>query len=879
MTKTIAVIDGNSLMHRAYHAVPPTMTAPDGTPTNAAFGFLSMVMKFVEDAHPDALICAFDKGRPAFRMEALEQYKAQRPPMDDDLRVQFPVIEKLLESMNVPVVSLKGWEGDDILGTIAARDEELGYKTLLVTGDKDAYQLASELTSIVTTKRGITDVVVYGPEEVEERYGVRPAQFTDFLGLKGDKADNIPGVPGIGDKKAAAMLQAYGDLEGIYDNLDKFKGKQLENLVTYKDDAFLSRQVATIVRDADIDIDLERVSFPDFDPQTVSEAFTEVRFMAHLNKVLAFAGSDAVRSASSEAVEGWDEIVEGDEALALVGAALDKGEELFLAWDEEEQASLFDEGIRVAVRAQGPTAYLDGDAALEVIAAVVKRASRFIVADAKGLMSCVFPPDSGKEARITVREVLDARFLDVTLAAYVVDSNNGTADLATLAERYAGILLSEADSPSARLALEASALRALIDPLSAALDEHKVRSVYEKIDAPLVGVLNCMERTGAAVDVDRLAALSRTTGDEIDRLRAEIHRSAGEEFNVDSPKQLSHILFDVIGLTPLKKTQRGFSTDARVLKELSSEHELPSLVLEYREYAKIKSTYIDALPRMIASDGFIHTSFNEMVTTTGRLSSSEPNLQNIPVRTDFGRSIRTCFTALEPGELFVSADYSQIELRLLAHLSGDVHLIEAFRSGADFHASTASRVFGIPVDEVTPALRSRAKAVNFGIVYGQQAYGLAQSLDIPFYEAKEMIDRYFEVHPGVRSYLDEVVARAHADGFAETLFGRRRYIPELKSRNAAQRSFGERTAMNHPMQGTAADIIKLAMRQVVDEIERRGLSSRVMLQVHDELDLSVPASELEEVSCLLSETMQSVVELSVPLLVDVSSGANWAEAH
>lgn len=879
MTKTIAVIDGNSLMHRAYHAVPPTMTAPDGTPTNAAFGFLSMVMKFVEDAHPDALICAFDKGRPAFRMEALEQYKAQRPPMDDDLRVQFPVIEKLLESMNVPVVSLKGWEGDDILGTIAARDEELGYKTLLVTGDKDAYQLASELTSIVTTKRGITDVVVYGPEEVEERYGVRPAQFTDFLGLKGDKADNIPGVPGIGDKKAAAMLQAYGDLEGIYDNLDKFKGKQLENLVTHKDDAFLSRQVATIVRDADIDIDLERVSFPDFDPQTVSEAFTEVRFMAHLNKVLAFAGSDAVRSASSEAIEGWDEIVEGDEALALVGAALDKGEELFLAWDEEEQASLFDEGIRVAVRAQGPTAYLDGDAALEAIAAVVKRASRFIVADAKGLMSCVFPPDSGKEARITAREVLDARFLDVTLAAYVVDSNNGTADLATLAERYAGILLSEADSPSARLALEASALRALIDPLSAALDEHEVRSVYEKIDAPLVGVLNCMERTGAAVDVDRLAALSRTTGEEIDRLRAEIYRSAGEEFNVDSPKQLSHILFDVIGLTPLKKTQRGFSTDARVLKELSSEHELPSLVLEYREYAKIKSTYIDALPRMIASDGFIHTSFNEMVTTTGRLSSSEPNLQNIPVRTDFGRSIRTCFTALEPGELFVSADYSQIELRLLAHLSGDVHLIEAFRSGADFHASTASRVFGIPVDEVTPALRSRAKAVNFGIVYGQQAYGLAQSLDIPFYEAKEMIDRYFEVHPGVRSYLDEVVARAHADGFAETLFGRRRYIPELKSRNAAQRSFGERTAMNHPMQGTAADIIKLAMRQVVDEIERRGLSSRVMLQVHDELDLSVPASELEEVSCLLSETMQSVVELSVPLLVDVSSGANWAEAH
>lgn len=388
-----------------------------------------------------------------------------------------------------------------------------------------------------------------------------------------------------------------------------------------------------------------------------------------------------------------------------------------------------------------------------------------------------------------------------------------------------------------------------------------------------------MERTGAALDVAHLKALNESTGAEVDRLRAAIYASAGHEFNVDSPKQLSEVLFDELGLTPKKKTRSGYSTNASVLKELTDEHELPGLMLEYREYAKIKSTYIDALPRMRAEDGRVHTSFNEMVTTTGRLSSSDPNLQNIPVRTDFGRQIRTCFVPLNAGEVFVSADYSQIELRLLAHLSGDEHLIASFNSGEDFHASTASRVFGVPMNDVTPQMRSRAKAVNFGIVYGQQAYGLSRSLRIPFYEAKEMIDRYFEVHPGVRAYLDDVVVQAHKDGYATTLFGRRRYIPELKAKNAAQRGFGERTAMNHPMQGTAADIIKLAMRQVQDELVARDLGARLMLQVHDELDLSVPESEVDEVSGLLTSVMESVVELSVPLLVDVSAGANWAEAH
>ena len=872
MPKTVAVIDGNSLMHRAYHAVPPTMTAPDGTPTNAAFGFLSMLLKFIEMEQPDALVCAFDKGRPKFRMEALEQYKAQRPPMDEELKAQFPVIENLLAAMNVPVVALPGWEGDDILGTVAARDEELGYRTLLVTGDKDAYQLASDLTKIVTTKRGITDVVIYGPEEVEERYGVTPDQFTDFLGLKGDKADNIPGVPGIGDKKAASMLQAYGNLEGIYANLDKFKGKQLENLTNYKDDAFLSRQVATIVRDADFELDLESISFPNFNVEQVTEAFTDVRMMAHLAKILKLQGSEA----ASIDLGSWDNFIEGDEAKAAI--ELPAEGYVPVAWALDPQASLFGDGLTLAVNLGDSTALFHNEEAKEALAFLV-REREIATADAKSLLQVVFPADTTQDSLVSRGEMLDAHMFDVALAAYVADSNNGAATLNALMERYAGAVLPDEKDPQKQVALQAAAIGALVGPLAQELEKEGARKVYDDIDLPLVGVLACMERTGAALDVDHLKALNESTGAEVDRLRAAIYASAGHEFNVDSPKQLSEVLFDELGLTPKKKTRSGYSTNASVLKELTEEHELPGLMLEYREYAKIKSTYIDALPRMRAEDGRVHTSFNEMVTTTGRLSSSDPNLQNIPVRTDFGRQIRTCFVPLGEGEVFVSADYSQIELRLLAHLSGDEHLIASFNSGEDFHASTASRVFGVPMDDVTPQMRSRAKAVNFGIVYGQQAYGLSQSLHIPFYEAKEMIDRYFEVHPGVRTYLDDVVAQAHKDGYAITLFGRRRYIPELKAKNAAQRGFGERTAMNHPMQGTAADIIKLAMRQVQDELVARDLGTRLMLQVHDELDLSVPESEVEEVSDLLTSVMESVVELSVPLLVDVSAGANWAEAH
>ena len=874
MPKKVAVIDGNSLMHRAYHAVPPTMNAPDGTPTNAVFGFMSMLIKFVEMAQPDAIVCAFDAGKPAFRMQALEQYKAQRPPMDEELRAQFPLIEDLLGSMNIPVVKLEGWEGDDVLGTVSARDEELGYETLLVTGDKDAYQLASDLTRIVTTKKGITDVVIYGPDEVFERYGVTPAQFPDFLGLMGDSSDNIPGVPGIGQKTAAKLLARFGSMDGIYENLGELKGKQLENLQNNKDQAYLSRTVATIVRDVEFPLDLESTHFPSFTEEQVTEGFRKLRFNAHLAKVLALAG---MKAAPQKPAVAKGEVLDPSEAAALVEGAIASGEQIAIALEESAQASLFPE-VRLCFAVGERAVITQGERAEELLARVV-REGRFAAHEVKKLLQTIYPADSGVPARVTDDEVRSARFFDVALAAYALNSSARGYELGALVEEHCEGVLPEAKDDDARLVLDARAIQTLVAPLRRALEEDGTLDAYERIDVPLVAVLAVIERTGAAIDADRLAQLGRETGTAVDALRAQIVELAGEDFNVDSPKQLGHILFEVIGLTPKKKNQRGYSTDASVLKELAKEHELPGLVLRYRELAKIKSTYIDALPRLRGEDGRVHTTFNETVTTTGRLSSSDPNLQNIPVRTDFGRQIRACFVPLAEGEVFLSADYSQIELRLLAHLSGDEGLIEAFCSGEDFHAKTASRVFGLPVEEITPELRSRAKAVNFGIVYGQQAFGLAQSLDIPFGEAKEMIDRYFEAYPGVRTYLDETVAQAKRDGFAITMFGRKRHIPELRASNATTRAFGERTAMNHPMQGSAADIIKLAMTEVDRRLAEGGFKAKLLLQVHDELDFSVPTDEVDAVATLAKEVMESTAQLKVPLIADVSWGANWAEAH
>ena len=881
MPKKIAVIDGNSLMHRAYHAVPPTMNAPDGTPTNAVFGFCSMLFKFIEVARPDGIVCAFDAGKPQFRIEALEQYKAQRPPMDDELRCQFPVIESLLESMNIPVVKVQGWEGDDILGTVAARDEARGYETLLVSGDKDVNQLVTDLTHVVTTKKGITDVVIYDPETVKEKYGITPAQFPDYLGFMGDSSDNIPGVPGIGPKSAQKLLDQFGSMEGVYENLDKLKGKQLENIRDNRELAFLSRKIATIVTDLDFELDVDEVAWPSFDAAAVAQAFGAIRFNAHLDKLMKLVGAEGVAASAAETFE-VQEPVEGAEASVLVDAALARGERISVAFARAAQESLFGAEATLAVATSEGVGLVDGDAACEALARIV-REGQFAAHDAKAVFHEVLPVDSADEALVSEAEVLGADLFDVALAAYVLDSSAGKYPLEGLVETHLNALLPETKDEREHVAIEVQAVRALAELLAKKLEDDGTASVYYDIDLPLVGPLAVIERNGAPIDTEALAKLGASTQTEIDELRSTIHELAGEEFNVDSPKQLGHIMFEVLGMPHGKKTKSGYSTDAQVLKKLADDYELPALVLRYREFAKIKSTYIDALPQIARryGDGRVHTSFNETVTATGRLSSSDPNLQNIPVRTDFGRKIRGCFGPLDPaaGDVFLSADYSQIELRLLAHLSGDEHLVAAFNSGADFHASTAARVFDVPVEEVTPQMRSRAKAVNFGIVYGQQAFGLAQSLEIPMAEAKDMIDRYFEAYPGVRAYLDRTVDEAREKGYAETMFGRRRHIPELTARNAVQRGFGERTAMNHPMQGTAADIIKLAMSEVSRRLEAEGFKAKLLIQVHDELDFSVPVDEIEALSAMVKDVMEHAAELQVPLIADVSFGPTWAEAH
>ena len=878
MPKKIAVIDGNSLMHRAYHAVPPTMNAPDGTPTNAVFGFCSMLFKFIEIAQPDGIVCAFDAGKPKFRMEALEQYKAQRPPMDDELRCQFPVIESLLESMNIPVVKVQGWEGDDILGTVAARDEERGYETLLVSGDKDVNQLVTDLTHVVTTKKGITDVVIYDPDTVQEKYGITPGQFPDYLGFMGDSSDNIPGVPGIGPKSAQKLLAQFGTMEGVYDNLDKLKGKQLENIRDNRELAFLSRKIATIVRDLDFELDVDQVAWPSFETDAVTQAFGAIRFTAHLDKLLKLVGQEGASSAT--AAFEVQEAVGDAEALALVTAALESGERVSVAFCKPAQESLFGSDVTLAVATSQGVGVIDGDDALATFANIVKEGS-FAAHDAKAALHEVYPVDSAQEALISETDVLEADLFDAALAAYVLDSSAGKYPMETLVEAYLGVALPDVQDDREKAVVEAQAIRALTGVLAEKLEEDGTASVYRDIDAPLVGPLTVMERNGAPIDAAALAELGASTQGEIDALKARIYELAGEEFNVDSPKQLGHILFEVLGMPHGKKTKSGYSTDAQVLKKLAEDYELPAIVLRYREFAKIKSTYIDALPQIARryGDGRVHTSFNETVTATGRLSSSDPNLQNIPVRTDFGRKIRSCFGPLNAGDVFLSADYSQIELRLLAHLSGDEHLVAAFNSGADFHASTAARVFGVPVEDVTPQMRSRAKAVNFGIVYGQQAFGLAQSLEIPMNEAKQMIDRYFEAYPGVRAYLDRTVDEARQVGYAQTMFGRRRHIPELAARNAVQRGFGERTAMNHPMQGTAADIIKIAMNEVARRLVADGFQAKLLIQVHDELDFSVPADEVDSLSAMVKEVMENAAKLRVPLIADVSYGPTWAEAH
>lgn len=910
--RTFAVIDGNSLMHRAFHAVPPTMNAPDGRPTNAIFGFLNMFLKMIDAFNPDGVVVAFDKGKPRVRMEMLPQYKAQRPPMDPDLHAQFPMIKELLTALNVPILQSEGWEGDDILGTMARLGEQAGCDMLLVTGDRDMYQLVTEHVNVVSTRKGLSDVAIMTPESVDDLYhGITPALVPDFYGLKGDTSDNIPGVPGIGPKKASALIAQYGSLDEVIAHADEVKGKMGENLRAHIDDALLSRKVATIRTDAPVELDFEATSFPAFSADEVSAALGTLGITAMQNRFLALIGGEGGAAAASSVFEMpvMVRAAAGDaDALGAVAAgvsrAIDAGEWVAAVVDDDkEEGALF--GLTRTLwlaTSKGLFALEEGDsgAAAEVegfnfvhgvIAGVLARLfmeGRVASPDMKALLHELSPIDSSEPELMDPLAVASTRIFDTVVAAYLLDSDRSEFDEAYLADTYLQMALpaargaegagEDAPAPAARTA---ALTLALVPPLRECMARENAANVFDGIEMPLVPVLAKMERAGMLVDPDRLHSLSEGLATQIAEVERSIRDLAGDEtFNIGSPMQLSHVLFDVMGLPTkgLKKTKRGYySTNAKVLSDLARDHEIVRLILDWREKSKIKSTYLDTLGPLRRGDGRVHTTYNQTITATGRLSSSDPNLQNIPTRSELGRTVKTAFSAGE-GSVFLAVDYSQIELRLLAHLSGDEHLVRAFNEGEDFHAETAARVFGVPVSEVTPDLRSRAKAVNFGIVYGQQAYGLSQSLHISMAEARDMIDRYYEAYPGVRTFLDNVVARAKQTGYAETMYGRRRHIPELKAKNPQLRGFGERTAMNHPMQGTAADIIKIAMARVSRRLEEEGFAAHMILQVHDELDFECPVDEVERLTAMVRDVMEHVVDLRVPLIAEASTGITWADA-
>lgn len=910
--RTFAVIDGNSLMHRAFHAVPPTMNAPDGHPTNAIFGFLNMFLKMIDAFNPDGVVVAFDKGKPRVRMEMLPQYKAQRPPMDPDLHAQFPMIKELLTALNVPILQSEGWEGDDILGTMARLGEQAGCDMLLVTGDRDMYQLVTEHVNVVSTRKGLSDVAIMTPESVDDLYhGITPALVPDFYGLKGDTSDNIPGVPGIGPKKASALIAQYGSLDEVIAHADEVKGKMGENLRAHIDDALLSRKVATIRTDAPVELDFEATSFPAFSADEVSAALGTLGITAMQNRFLALIGGEGGAAAASSVFEipAMVRAAAGEaDALGAVAAevsrAIDADEWVAAVVDDDkEEGALF--GLTRTLwlaTSKGLFALEEGDscavAEVEgfnfvhgVIAGVLARLfmeGRVASPDMKALLHELSPIDSSEPELMDPLAVDSTRIFDTVVAAYLLDSDRSEFDEAYLADTYLQMALpaargaegagEDAPAPAARTA---ALTLALVAPLRDRMARENATNVFDGIEMPLVPVLAKMERAGMLVDPDRLHSLSEGLATQIAEVERSIRDLAGDEtFNIGSPMQLSHVLFDVMGLPTkgLKKTKRGYySTNAKVLSDLARDHEIVRLILDWREKSKIKSTYLDTLGPLRRGDGRVHTTYNQTITATGRLSSSDPNLQNIPTRSELGRTVKTAFSAGE-GSVFLAVDYSQIELRLLAHLSGDEHLVRAFNEGEDFHAETAARVFGVPVSEVTPDLRSRAKAVNFGIVYGQQAYGLSQSLHISMAEARDMIDRYYEAYPGVRTFLDNVVARAKQTGYAETMYGRRRHIPELKAKNPQLRGFGERTAMNHPMQGTAADIIKIAMARVSRRLEEEGFAAHMILQVHDELDFECPTDEVERLTTMVRDVMEHVVDLRVPLIAEASTGITWADA-
>jgi DNA polymerase-1 len=870
------LLDGHSLAYRAFFALPDTLATSSGTVTNAVYGFTSMVIKLLAEERPDLIAVAFDTGAPTQRLELYPDYKAGRPETPGAFKPQLGLIEEVLEALRIPVLKIEGGhEADDALGTLATRAAEQGVEATIVTADRDFFQLVCPGIRVLFNRKGISDIVVYDEAAIRERYGIGPDQYLDFVALKGDTSDNIPGVPGVGDKTAAKLVNEYGDVEGLVAHLEDLKGKLKENVTAHAEQLAVNKDLARIVTDLDLPIEVDACVMGVWDRDEIHRLFTSLEFRSLEDRLLDIAGAAKPKV---DVAELDLRRVDTDELAGLLRGA--QGGPLGIALRA-------DDGMLVGVGVSAGGA----QAAYADLAGGIGPLGDHL-ADAR---STVWTHDAKafeRTATLAGADRVAGVAFDTMLAGYLLDPAAATYPLRALSERYLGVdVLGEgggedagqlfAEDPWSDTAAEAAAVALVAPVMEEQVDKQGLRPLLEDVELPLASVLARMEARGIRLDVAYLEEMGETARDRMATLRADIYRDAGQEFNLNSPPQLRKVLYDDLGLKPGKKTPKGeLSTDASVLEKLRAEHPVVDALLRWRELDKLNSTYLEALPKLVdPRDGRVHTTFNQAVAATGRLSSSNPNLQNIPVRSELGRQIRRAFVPGDPDQVLLVADYSQIELRILAHLSGDAGLRGAFESGHDIHTATAARVFGLPEDAVDPGLRSRAKMVNYGLAYGMNAWGLAQRLDIAPDEAQEIMDAYFGAFPGIREYLDAQVAHATVEGFTETMLGRRRYIPELQAANPRVRDLGRRQALNAPIQGSASDVFKVAMIEVDRALEAQPeLGCRMLLTVHDELVFEVGLDALEEAAAVVRDRMERAVDLEVPLRADIGSGPNWADA-
>lgn len=872
----LLIIDGNSIMNRAFYANPDFITSK-GQHTGAIYGFINMMMKIRQDLSPDYVVCAFDRKAPTFRHLEYDEYKAGRKRMPEELAMQFPVMKEVLKHMAVDILEIDGFEADDVIGTLSLKAEKEGDEVYILSGDKDTLQLASDQTKVVITKKGVTVVDTYDREKFMEEFGITPTQFIDVKGLMGDASDNIKGVPGIGEKTAFKLIQEYGSIENILSNVDNITMKKVrENLITYAEDAIFSKRLATIIRDVDVEMDMDQLrSSEAYDENELRRLFSELEFKSLLTKL----GTEKKVEAEpreAELVEYLhvEEPKDLGEGLASIQSEIKDGQPVSLFFDVHHASKLSEREMKwMVLSTREKSVYLNTERIFEdeMALSILKD----FLEDEK-LSKISYDIKDGytilKKLDIEMKNVI----FDVNLAAYLLEPSDGKLTLRDLTLKT----LSDAVVPEG-IQGEVYLARKLFDLYEKFNEEMKSTDLfplYYDVELPLTTILSDMEIEGFHVNEALLDEMTVTFKEDIDALEKEIYDLAGETFNINSPKQLGTILFEKLSLPPVKKTKTGYSTNADVLEFLKDKHPVVEKVMQYRTVTKIYSTYILGLKSAIDEDGRIHSTFNQTLATTGRLSSTEPNLQNIPIKHEMGRAIRKVFIPHDEDSVLVSCDYSQIELRVLAHISGDENMIEAYNENIDIHTKTASEVFGVPLDQVTYHMRSNAKAVNFGIVYGISDFSLSVDLGITRKEAKEYIDIYFSRYPKVKEYLENIVIEAKEMGYVRTIMNRRRYIPEINQKNKIVQAAGIRLAMNSPIQGSAADIMKMAMVKVYEALKRNGLKSKLILQVHDELILNTHKDELEMVKKLVQEEMENAVELKVSLLTEASVGNTWFEA-